>query len=63
MKVTITKYIYKKELKMLTRHTLCYNFLKKINIYKKKIYTEEHTNRQKLTYALETSTLTEIENN
>jgi hypothetical protein len=43
---------------MLTKRTLCYNFFfKNKNVYKNtKIDTKGHNNRQKLAYALETST-------
>jgi hypothetical protein len=47
MKITISKFTYKKEQKILTKHTLCYNFFKNKNIPKKtKIDTKEHKNRQ-----------------
>jgi hypothetical protein len=49
MKTTITKYTYKKEYKMLTKHTLCYKIFSKYkHIQKTKIEAKKHNNRQNI---------------
>jgi hypothetical protein len=59
MKITITKYTYKKELKMLTKHTLCYKILLKIKTPKKlKLILRNTIIDKTLTYASQTLTLT-----